>query len=596
MFDSPVEEIKSRLDIADVLSEYIRLIPAGPNFKALCPFHREKTPSFMVSRDKQIWHCFGACGEGGDIFTFLMKMEGLEFPEALKILAQKAGVQLKKQDPTLANKRTRLMDLVSLAANFYHQSLLKSEQAQAAREYFKRRGLQNETIESFKLGYAPDFSDALNQFLIKKGFKADEIIAAGLAFQRDDGRSVDRFRERLMFPLADAHGHFVGFSGRLLKERTDVGKYINTPQSLIYDKSRVLYGLVQAKEAIKQAELAIVVEGQMDLLASHQAGVKNTVAASGTALTLEQVKLLKRYTSNLALAFDMDAAGENAAERGIAVALGSGLEVKIIVLDNFKDPDECIKKDPSRWLAAIKNAKPQMDNNFDKTLAGLDLTKPEQKSRAADILLKVISQLPDKIKQDHHLRRLAQALEVNEIILRERLAGWAKKSEVRPVETAPLARPSRELLLAERLLALLLKFPEQFRYLVNSFKIEVVPAGRPRELYKNFIIYYTGNTGQALEQETVFDYQGFKSFLSAQDEALMNYADVLGLLADKEYPDLAEDFVQKEFLKLNRFLKDSYIAKERERLARLMRQAEEQGQREKVEELAKEFNQLLNGF
>lgn len=597
MLDSPVEEIKARLDIVDVLSEYIRLIPAGiNNFKAICPFHREKTPSFMVSKDKQIWHCFGACGEGGDIFSFIMKMEGVEFAEALRLLAQKAGVTLKKQDPTLINQRTRLLDLNALAARYYHKTLLESSQAQTARDYFNSRGLKEETVKEFRLGYVPDYSNALSQFLVKNNFKEEEVVAAGLAFKTNDGRLVDRFRDRLMFPLSDVHGNVVGFSGRLLKERKDVGKYINTPQTLVYDKSRVLYGLDKGKQAIKTAGYAIIVEGQMDVIASHQAGVKNTVAASGTALTLDQLTLLKRYTNKLILSFDMDEAGQTAARRGIALALNQGMEIKLIVLNDFKDPDECIKKDVSLWLEAIKNAKPLMDYYFDRVISKYDLNKPEDKSQAAQTLLKVIAQVSDTIKQGHYLQRLAQELDINEGILREKIKPLIKKETASQEELSRPIRQSREIVLVERLLALTIKEPLHIDYLVNNLKTEMVASSQLSELYKYLIIYYTNNTGQSFDKKDSFDYQQFKDFLLAQNEVLANQLDILSLLADREFSDFNDEAIKKELLRIILFLKEEHLLKEKKRITRLMRQAEEAKQTDKIQALIKEYNQLLNGF
>ncbi|MFH1173443.1 MAG: DNA primase [bacterium] len=598
MLDSPVEEIKARLDIVDVLSEYIRLIPAGiNNFKAICPFHREKTPSFMVSKDKQIWHCFGACGEGGDIFSFVMKMEGVEFAEALRLLAQKAGVTLKKQDPTLINQRTRLLDLSVLAARYYHKVLLDSPQSQTARDYFKMRGISDETVKEFRLGYVPDYSNAISQFLLKNNFREEEIVAAGLAFKANDGRLVDRFRDRLMFPLMDVHSNVVGFTGRLLKERKDVGKYINTPQTLIYDKSKVLYGLDKAKQAIKNAGYVIIVEGQMDVLASHQAGVKNVVAASGTALTLEQLTLLKRYTNKLILSFDMDEAGQTAAQRGISLALNQGMEIKLITLKDFKDPDECIKKDVNLWLEAIKNAKPLMDYYFDRVLSQYDLNKPEDKSQAAQTLLKVIAQVNDTIKQGHYLQRLAQQLDINENILREKLKALVKKddSTVKNEQPGPI-KQNREVVLIERLLALVVKSPVHIDYLVNNLRTEMVAIGQLQDLYKHLIIYYTNNTGQTLDNKASFNYQDFKDFLTAQNEMLATQLDILSLLADKEFSEFSEETTKKELLRIISFLKEEYILKEKKRISRLMRQAEEAKQADKIQALVKEYNQLLNGF
>src|SRR4030042_614490 len=371
MLNSQTEEIKSKLDIIDVISEYIQLKQAGVNWRACCPFHNEKTPSFMVSRDKQIWHCFG-CGEGGDAFTFVQKIEGIEFPEALRILAEKAGVKLKKVNPELASQRSKVLDINKLAAVFFHQVLLNSQEGKIARDYIEKRKLSPETVENFKLGYAPNSWDKLLNILIKKGFKENDIFLAGLVVKNEKSQLYDRFRQRLMFPIFDHLGNVVGFTGRILDEsKADQGgKNINLPQTLIFNKSLIIFGLDKAKEEIKKQNLAVIVEGNMDVIASHQAGIKNVIASSGTALTLEQLKILSRYTNNLALSFDADLAGQLAADRGIDIALSLGLNIKIIQLppnidgQAIKDPDDCIKKGINYWQEAIKQAESIMEFYF----------------------------------------------------------------------------------------------------------------------------------------------------------------------------------------------------------------------------------------
>ena len=322
-FDSPIDEIKQRLDVVDIVREYVPLQQAGTNWRARCPFHNEKTPSFMVSKEKQIWHCFG-CGKGGDLIEFVKEIEGIEFPEALRILAQKAGVVLRRQDPKVISVKTRLFDLMAEATNFFIGKLNFIEAGQA-RKYLAERGLKEETLKEWQIGWALDSWDELAKYLQNKGFSDNQIVASGMVVKKQSGAGhYDRFRGRIMFPIFDVSGSVVGFTGRILIE-TDKsgGKYVNTPQTTIYDKSRVIFGLDKAKQEIRKKDLAVVVEGQMDVIASHQVGVCNVVASSGTALTNQQVGLLSRYTKNLAFCFDADSAGEQATKRGIDIALAN---------------------------------------------------------------------------------------------------------------------------------------------------------------------------------------------------------------------------------------------------------------------------------
>jgi len=353
---SPVEQIKQRLSVADVVGSYIKLQKAGANFKAPCPFHSEKSPSFYVSPSRDVWHCFG-CNRGGDIFEFVKEIENVEFPEALRILADRAGVKIVFEKPELISERTRLLDLIGEAAVFYQKRLSVTDNAL---RYLRERGLKNETLKNFQLGFAP-FEEAgwrnLVSFLKSRGYGEIDAEKAGLAVRKDSGSFYDRFRGRIMFPLKDFSGRIVGFSGRILGlEKEGVGKYINTPQTVLYDKSKILYGFDRAKTEIRKNDFCVLVEGQMDVLMSHQAGVVNAVAVSGTALTPFHLSAIKRLSSNLIMAFDGDEAGLTAASRSIDMALRNEFEVRAVLLKDAKDPAELALKDPRLWGDSVKNA------------------------------------------------------------------------------------------------------------------------------------------------------------------------------------------------------------------------------------------------
>jgi len=362
-----VDEIKQRLEVADVVGSYVQLKQSGRNLKAPCPFHHEKTASFMVSPEKGIWHCFG-CGEGGDIFKFVMKIEGLDFRGALEMLAKRAGVELKnvKADGGQAKLKKRLIEAHEWAIKYFQASLIRNKSALDYVVHTRRLGKQ--TITDFQIGYAPESWDGLVKTLRTKGFSDAEIVQAGLAGSRSNGRGIfDQFRGRIMFTICDATGQPVGFTGRVLGD--ELPKYLNTPQTLIYDKSRVVFGLHLAKEAIRKNDRVVLVEGNMDVIASHQAGIKEVVAASGTALTLEQLKALSYLSKNVLLAFDADKAGLAAAERAIPLAQKLGLNLFIVDLnDQAKDADELIQKDPKLWREALDSAKELRQYWLDKSM------------------------------------------------------------------------------------------------------------------------------------------------------------------------------------------------------------------------------------
>ncbi|MBI2443639.1 MAG: DNA primase [Candidatus Magasanikbacteria bacterium] len=495
---SDVDLIKERLDLVQFIGEYVSLKKSGVNWKGLCPFHQEKTPSFMVQPERQFWHCFG-CSKGGDIFTFAQEVEGLQFIEALKFLADRAGVTLTASHSELQqSERNRLLSVTEEAARFWHRFLLELPAARLARDYLKERGVRPESQARWQLGYAPAQWDLLTRYLLKKGFSIDDLIAAGISIARAaSGRGAyDRFRDRIMFPLFDAHGTVVGFTGRQLRERPEAGgKYVNTPETPIYHKSSLLYGLHLAKTAIKQKDNAVIVEGQLDVISSHQAGQENVVAASGTALTSEQVKLLKRYTSNLSIAFDADTAGAAADERGVGVALREGCSVRVITVpaDIGKDADEVLRKNPAAWLAAVAAAAPILEWLFSSAQSRFSLSDPRQRQQAADWLLPYVMDLAYPLERDFWLKRLALLLQCEVATLRE--AAERLRQQKRPRLSA--AEPDKESLPRPALLpaapaavsllqdwfGLLAKFPAGYRVVRQQIPLSAVNDRQLAELY-----------------------------------------------------------------------------------------------------------------
>lgn len=434
MADSTVEEIKSKLNIEEVIGGYLHLQRAGRNFKACCPFHNEKTPSFMVSPERQSWHCFG-CNEGGDIFTFVMKMEGLDFADALKLLADKAGVQLKKIDYENKGEKGVLLDIIETSKKFYCQCL-KIKGGRKAYEYLRGRGLTDEMIEKFELGFAPDSWHLLSEYLKKKGFKEKDILSAGMTIKSDKGRIYDRFRGRIMFPINNVSGQTVGFSSRIMPGGDESSaKYINTPDTLVYNKGRILYGLDKSKILIRQKDACVMVEGNVDVIASFQSGVNNVVATSGTALTVDQLRIIKRYTNNIIFSFDMDAAGVKAAGRGIDMALEEGMNVSVIRVPDGKDPADCVKNDPAVWVRAAGSPIKIMDFYFESILAKYDPGDVNGKKKIAQELLVPISKISNKIEQSFYIQRLSGEIGIEEKILMEILEdAKARKNSPRKSE------------------------------------------------------------------------------------------------------------------------------------------------------------------
>ncbi len=404
------EEIRSRLNIEDVIGEYIQLRRAGRNFKGLSPFSQEKTPSFMISPDKGIWHDFSS-GKGGDVFSFIMEVEGLDFKATLELLARKAGVDMAKYQSVgsgMGQKKERLYAACDMAAKYYQLSLLKSQTALGY--VVQKRGLNKQVVQDFRIGYAPNTGDALSKALVRHGFTEQELRDAGLSVNRR-GFLGDMFRGRMMVALADAQGRVVGFTARIIADDPDAPKYINTPQTLLYDKGRNVFALHLAKDAIRQANFVVIVEGQLDVVSSHQAGVKNVVATAGTAITENHLRSLSRFTQDVRLAFDADKAGVNATERAIALATNLGINLSIVrIPSDVKDPDELLKKDVKLWQKAIEHPVDAVEWLLDEYAHRYDVTSAEGKRRATDQALSVVRGIADPVISEHYTRLIAERI------------------------------------------------------------------------------------------------------------------------------------------------------------------------------------------
>lgn len=456
-----VEEIKSKTDIVSLIGEYITLKKAGRNYKALCPFHSEKTPSFMVSPELQIYKCFG-CQKGGDVISFLQEYEGMEFYEALKHLAERAGVKLKPLKGGEKGIRERIYEINLLASRFYSYILTRHPVGRKALNYLlKDRGLKLETINEFGLGYSPDVPLALKKFLVeKKKISLDELVLSGIVY-KDEKKVVDRFRGRIIFPLFDHRGNIVGFAGRVLPGAgEDVAKYINTPETEAYHKSKVLYGLNLTKAEIKKKNYAIVVEGELDMISSWQIGVKNVVAIKGSALTQEQVKLLSRYTNRIVLALDSDAAGSEASRRGIEIAEKEGFEIKVAQIKGFKDPDEMARKAPEKYKGALRNSVGVWDFLIDLTFSKHKDKGGVFKAKVSREVIPILASIGDKIVQAHYIQVVAEKLGVSADAVREQLQSVLTPARSATPEVVLLKKDkkTRRELLEERFLSLVFAY------------------------------------------------------------------------------------------------------------------------------------------
>ncbi len=464
---SVIDEIKARIDIVDLISETVQLRRSGKNYTGFCPFHSNtRTPAFAVFADTGTWRCFGQCNEGGDIFGFVMKKEGVDFAEALRILADKAGVELKPPSPQeqlAAEEHEAVRALLEEAVTFYRHQLLNTPAGKAALDYLHRRGLTDETIEAFGLGYAPDSWEALSAYFKSKKYREHDLLQAGLVSERDSGGVYDRFRNRLMFPIRDERGRMAGFGARILNP-DDLPKFINSPQTVVFDKGRLLYGLDRARKAIRAQDQAVIVEGYLDVIALHQAGFANTVSPMGTALSEHQLYLLKRFSRRIVLALDPDEAGSRATLRGLQIARQAmdheaepvfdprGLlgfearmqaDIRVTTLPEGMDPDEVVNRDPKEWEQIVAAARPVVLHVMETLAAGRNLEDPKVKDEIASQVLPLIRDIPSPIERDTYRQQLARLLRVKEETLQLEPTGAARPARRRSPGRSGAARPAQ---------------------------------------------------------------------------------------------------------------------------------------------------------
>ena len=577
------ELIKEKLDLVDFLRQYLALSPAGKNLKALCPFHKEKTPSFIVSPERQVAHCFG-CSFHGDIIGFLMKYENLEFVEALRILAERAGIDLRLTGSTDQKQYAVLYDINEAAKEFFKVQLTPSTSSgHKTLEYLKSRGLKPETIGEFELGLAPNTSDSLSQYLLKKGYKLQDIERAGLTYKTERGTYWDRFRNRIMFPLHNHFGKTIGFTGRIMPDAeaaTEAGKYINSPETPIFNKSRLLFGFYKTKNAIRDLHSAVVVEGQMDFLLSWQDGVKNLIATSGTALTPEHLKNLKRISDTIVVGFDADEAGEVASERIIDLAQGHDFSVKILsragLETDCKDPADIAQKQPGLLSKLVAEAEPAMKHYFRRYLEPILTGKAKSPDvlslkRNIRVVLAKIKNILSPIEQAHWLKELSTLTKISEQHLFDEMQTLVIPKSANPAvsgESVSEDSPenfSRRDLIAQRFVSLALvnqslgaKIKDFERFLPETY----------REVW-GFLI--SGSTGAA-------------------GANVGKLADLISLRSSLEFGN--PEFIGQEFEELGRHLRAEYYRDQRETVGRKIREAEQTGNQEELGEYLREFDRL----
>ena len=480
-----IEIIKDRLDIVEVVGERVALKKAGQHYKGLCPFHQEKSPSFIVSSSKRIWHCFG-CNKGGDVFSFVQEIEQVEFPEALSLLAARAGVELKKQSKQSSDRRQRIIELLDLSARFYHEVLMNQSAGEKGRAYLLKRGIKTQTMKQFQIGYAPNSWDVLQNFLRHKSYSPGEMIEAGVVGESERKTLYDRFRGRIIFPIEDVQGRVVAFGGRIAPwhETGEEGKYVNSPETKLYEKRRVIYNLHKAKHYISQKKVCLVVEGYMDVVMLVQQGFENVVASSGTAFTEEAVTQLGRFTDNIHFAFDADAAGMKAATAATQSVLEAGMRVGLIVLPSGTDPADLALSSPDKLKKTIEE--PQ--SLIAVLMSRLQKAKGQDVEGFLDELLPLVKAVSNPVFQGEMIQEISRILHVPESGIISRL----EKSEMNKVgkigQNSQQGEEKDEIQLVtitpeQQLVGMFVAYPEVRQYLIKEFKKSFVLADDVKTLY-----------------------------------------------------------------------------------------------------------------
>lgn len=585
-----VDEVKSRLNIEDVVSEYVQLKRAGRNWKGLSPFSEERTPSFMVSPEKQIWHDFSS-GKGGNVFSFIMEVEGLTFKEALELLARKAGVDLEQYRTTKSRggpNKERLYELLEAATKFYQVQFSKHHEAL---EYvLKKRQFTKETALAWRLGYSPNSGDALVKYLKGKGFSDAEMKQAGVTAQRYRGVG-DMFRGRVMIPLCDQQGRVIGFTARLLRDDPNAPKYINTPQTPLYDKSRHIFGLHLAKEAIRKGGYVVVAEGNLDVIASHQVGIRQVVATAGTALTEQHLQGLSRFTGDIRLSFDADKAGLNATERAIPIASKVKVSLSIITIPSGKDPDELIKQDVAAWQRVIESPQYAVDWLIARYQTLLDMTTGAGKRQFSDVILQVVKELQDPVEQDHYVTELAHKIGVSPDALRTKLhqteaaSAPQRQKRVKKPATTPASK-TKDTTTVERtklqhhLLSLALMNTKVRPFALDPLEPAMLVDDQAIELLV-FLRQHPEFTGGASAPDAL--------------RPLAEYVKMLSLYYERYYQGLETLELHNEVARLQAHLIEIYVKLQKEQLKQKYQTADDNEMKQLLAEDIR-LNQLLKPF
>jgi DNA primase len=560
-----VDEVKTRINIEDVIGEYVQLKRAGRNWKGLSPFSDERSPSFMVSPEKQIWHDFSS-GKGGNVFSFIMEVEGLDFKGALELLARKAGVDLdqyrSKGQGQRGQNKERLYELLDVAATFYQKNLFSNT---VALKYLReKRQFTKETILEWRLGYSPNTGSALITFLKGKGFTETEMKSAGVTAQRYRGVG-DMFRGRVMIPLCDPQGRIIGFTARLLADDPNAPKYINTPQTPLYDKSRHVFGLHLAKESIRKSKFVVVAEGNLDVISSHQASVRQVVATAGTALTEQHLQALGRFTGDIRLSFDADKAGLNATERAIPIASKVKVGLSIISIPSGKDPDELIKQDPEIWRQTIQKPQYALDWLIDRYQKLLDISSGSGKREFTDVILHVVRELQDPVEQDHYVGEVAKLLGVSHEALRTKLSGQQEAAEARPRKRVKVTQEATDKSTMEyrktqnRLLSLALMQPKLRTIILEPLTEDMLVTDDARAML-TFLRENPDFTGGAAATPEL--------------QPVAEYGKILSLQYEELYQGLEFLELQNEVARKQAELVDRYVKTKKQHIAEALQDAD----------------------
>lgn len=584
-----VQQIKDKLSIEDIVSQYVQLKKAGVNYKGLCPWHQEKTPSFMVSPEKQIAYCF-SCHKGGDLFTFIQEIEGIDFNDALKLLAERAGIKLErageKQQFATGDTKNKMFDICTQAADFYHQNLNETGEGKKVEQYLINRGLNKDSIKRFKIGYAPDSFDTTYNFLINKGFSKRDIVASGLAVAKDTTaeRIYDRFRGRLMFPIFDHAGRVVAFGGRALSKEQEP-KYLNSPETQVYHKSRILYGYSHAKASIKEKSEVVVAEGYMDVVASAQAGVKNIVAPCGTALGINQIRILKPFIKSIVFSFDSDLAGREAARRAFEVVKELDVEVKMLELPEGKDPAEYVKLHGNDFQNVVADSKLYVDYIYNHLIKSYGTDGHSAKKKVLHEFLPFFSGLNSNVEKDAVVRKLAMDLGLREVQIYDEMRNF-NLPEYHPArrdnseDEVDGLQKSNSRTTDEHLMGLMIEYPRIGRLYLdkitdNYFSEKIKP------IYKVYNGYYNNVGSESVE-----------SVLSKMPAELKEKASLLSMYVSEVYGEKPEREVEKSISELIGRLRKAFITGNIKKLQSRLKEAEEAGDNEAVKQIITELSKV----